>query len=255
MPLQLGVHVRSIQVPPELYRTYTGNGWCDTLPLLTMAFSLPTLYLYFKGRRYMNLALFSVGGLLAVVYHICHLDPRGLHTSRILGVTGPVWRSWDILFAQWLLGRTVGQVVGAQHPLIICIANGVYPAALIHVFGQAYHPSLTAVSKPLVLVTVATLGCKLLIEGRRSWPAGLASKGGIRALVFFIAAFICFPMPALRPQQYYLYHSLWHVFCSIGYWELYCCLDSRPAYPILHRKARLSKRHHGLTEAPRKAVH
>lgn len=65
-------------------------------------------------------ALFSVGGLLAVVYHICHLDPRGLHTSRILGVTGPVWRSWDILFAQWLLGRTVGQVVGAQHPLIIC---------------------------------------------------------------------------------------------------------------------------------------
>ena len=61
--------------------------------------------------------LFTIGFFLAVVYHICHMDDRGLHSSNVFGISGPVWRTWDILFAQWLLGRTFGEVLGAQHTL------------------------------------------------------------------------------------------------------------------------------------------
>ena len=47
--------LRSIEVPPELHRTYTASVLCDSLPLITMLCSLPTLYLYCRGGRYVNL--------------------------------------------------------------------------------------------------------------------------------------------------------------------------------------------------------
>lgn len=61
--------------------------------------------------------VFSVGFLLACVYHICHMAEEGLVASSVLGISGPVWRSLDILFAQWLLGRTFGHALGASHKL------------------------------------------------------------------------------------------------------------------------------------------
>ena len=48
-------------------------------------------------------------------YHWCHMDPGGLKSSSALGISGQVWRTVDIVYAQWLLGRTFGHLVGAQH--------------------------------------------------------------------------------------------------------------------------------------------
>lgn len=43
------------------------------------------------------------------------MAPEGLVASKVLGLSGPVWRSLDVLFAQWLLGRTFGHAVAATH--------------------------------------------------------------------------------------------------------------------------------------------
>jgi len=75
-------------------------------------------------------ALFSLGFVLAVVYHICHMNVDGLQSSTILGISGPLWRTFDIICAQWLLARTFGHAVGASHwvtqgrlPLFLHIQN------------------------------------------------------------------------------------------------------------------------------------
>ncbi|KAK9810823.1 hypothetical protein WJX73_010228 [Symbiochloris irregularis] len=185
-------YLRCIAIPPQLHLTYTGSFARDSLPLLTMACSLPVIFLYWSLKRYTNMVVFSVGWWLATMYHVCHLDPRGLQNSSLLGIPGPVWRTWDIVSAQWLLGRTWGETLGAQHPVTLGISNGIFPAVV----------------------------------------------GGARALGFFLAAFVCFPMPAIFAEQYWLWHSLWHTFCSFAFWDLYCCLDQRPAYPFLHAKRR-----------------
>lgn len=61
--------------------------------------------------------LYGVGFLLAAVYHVCHMDEAGLIASRVLGVSGPVWRSADVYMAQWLLSRMWGHALKASHPL------------------------------------------------------------------------------------------------------------------------------------------
>lgn len=60
-------------------------------------------------------AVFSLGFALASVYHVCHMHDEGLHKSEVFGISGPLWRTWDILCAQWLLARTFGHAVGARH--------------------------------------------------------------------------------------------------------------------------------------------
>ena len=60
-------------------------------------------------------ALFSLGFALASLYHICHMHEAGLQESSLLGISGPVWRTFDILCAQWLLGRTFSHAIGASH--------------------------------------------------------------------------------------------------------------------------------------------
>ena len=54
MDSKQGALVFRIHVPSELYQTYTGNFLCDSLPLWTMACSIPSIYLFYRGRRYVN---------------------------------------------------------------------------------------------------------------------------------------------------------------------------------------------------------
>lgn len=68
-----------------------------------------------KSRLICMQAVFSLGFALASVYHICHMHDEGLHKSEVFGISGPLWRTWDILCAQWLLARTFGHAVGARH--------------------------------------------------------------------------------------------------------------------------------------------
>ena len=60
-------------------------------------------------------AVFTLGFALASLYHICHMHEAGLSESSLLGVSGLVWRTFDILCAQWLLGRTFSHAIGASH--------------------------------------------------------------------------------------------------------------------------------------------
>ena len=59
--------------------------------------------------------LFSLGFGLAAIYHVCHMHEEGLQSSRFFGISGPLWRTADIIVAQWMLARTFGHAVGASH--------------------------------------------------------------------------------------------------------------------------------------------
>ena len=45
----------------------------------------------------------------------------------------------------------------------------------------------------------------------------------------FLVAFCAFPLPRWNPKSYWLWHSIWHLGCSVGYHQLYTALDARPA--------------------------
>ena len=68
-----------------------------------------------KGADSRVQAVFTLGFALASLYHICHMHEAGLSESSLLGVSGLVWRTFDILCAQWLLGRTFSHAIGASH--------------------------------------------------------------------------------------------------------------------------------------------
>ncbi len=71
---------------------------------------------------------FSVGFALACVYHLCHAHPDGLAATAFLGVSGAHWRTFDVLCCQWLLGRTIGHALGAEHPVLF----GKFPVLVAH---------------------------------------------------------------------------------------------------------------------------
>lgn len=37
---------------------------------------------------------------------------------------------------------------------------------------------------------------------------------------------MCFPLPELVPEMYWLFHSLWHIFMAAGIFEVYLELSS-----------------------------
>ena len=84
----------------------------------------------------------------------------------------------------------------------------------------------------MVGVTVAslamTLSLKLLLEGWDSFPSYTAGVG-LRVISSVVAAFSCFLAPHFQPEMYWLWHSLWHVFLGVGYYELYSHLTSSAA--------------------------
>lgn len=63
-------------------------------------------------------------------------------------------------------------------------------------------------SQVLVLVLIATLASKVLLEGYGSLPK-YCRRRGKRTLACFVAAFAIFPLPELFPGYYWLCHSLW----------------------------------------------
>jgi hypothetical protein len=202
----------------------TGIMILDLLPLITMIPCLPVLRLFWNRRRYGDLALFSLGFLLAVLYHIAHLG--GLENTTLLNLPGSLWRSLDILCAQTVLSRTLGHAVGAHTSVVKTIYNAVFPCLLI---GWAFlskrahrWPPLTfgAASKALFLVMLSGLAAKVAFEGATTFPV-YSKPRGKKAFLFFFLAFVFFPLPELFPSIYCLAHSLWHCFLAAGYSLLY----------------------------------
>ncbi|KAG7675003.1 hypothetical protein Ndes2526B_g07852 [Nannochloris sp. 'desiccata'] len=202
----------------------TGVMILDLLPLITMIPCLPVLRLFWSRRRYGDFVLFTLGFLLAILYHIAHLG--GLENTSLFNLPGSLWRSLDILCAQTVLSRTLGHAVGAHTSIVSLIYNSVFPCLLI---GWAFlskraqgWPPLTfgAASKALFLVMLSGLAAKVAFEGATTFPL-YAKQRGKKALLFFFLGFVCFPLPELYPSLYCIAHSLWHCFLAAGYSLLY----------------------------------
>lgn len=230
-----------ISVPKGLANTNTGLWLYDCMPLFTMAACVPTLFLYYRAKRWADLGLFSLGFVLAVIYHICHMNVDGLQSSTILGISGPLWRTFDIICAQWLLARTFGHAVGASHWVTHVLTNTVFPAVCLYYFWTATEQlPMKNIMHTLMAVILAALAAKLLVEGVDTLPK-YCRRRGAKALGLFVLGFVAFPMPEIFPKHYWLFHSLWHVLLAAGYYELYALieLDSNTVYKRAQQYKRL----------------
>ncbi|KAL0045052.1 hypothetical protein WJX82_006549 [Trebouxia sp. C0006] len=202
-----------------------------------MAACVPTLFLYYRAKRWADLALFSLGFVLAIVYHVCHMNADGLQSSTILGISGPLWRTFDIICAQWLLARTFGHAVGASHWVTQVLTNTVFPAVCLYYFWTATEQlPMKNIMHTLMAVILAALAAKLLVEGVDTLPK-YCRRRGAKALGLFVLGFVAFPMPEIFPKHYWLFHSLWHVLLAAGYYELYALIefDSNTVYKKAQR--------------------
>ncbi|PRW44398.1 derlin-3 isoform X1 [Chlorella sorokiniana] len=198
----------------------------DALPLITMAPCLATLQLHWRRGRYADFVLFFAGFALALIYHWLHMHPEGIANAHFLGLPGSTWRGLDILMAQALLARTLGHAVGARSTPIHILSNLVFPAALLgyaHLLADGVL-TLGFASKVLVLVLLATLAAKALLEGFHTLPR-YCPRYGKRTLACFAAGFAVFPLPELFPSHYWFFHSLWHVFLAEAFHLLYLQLE------------------------------
>lgn len=176
-------------------------------------------------------ATFTLGFLLACAYHVAQMDPSGLPSAVVAGVPGPVWRTWDILCAQWLLGRSFGHAVGASHAVTIALTNVAFPAAVLALAHAASASggalSLAACSRALLGTVAAATAAKLGLEGTHTLPpvpGHRARNAGFRILT----GLAVFPLPELAPSTYWFFHSLWHIFMGWGLHELYLALEGEP---------------------------
>ncbi|KAL6761700.1 hypothetical protein V8C86DRAFT_2530545 [Haematococcus lacustris] len=212
-------------LPEHLLKPPTGESMFDVLPILSMVACIPTIMLFFRKKRYLDAGLYFGGFLVAVIYHAIHMGAhQGMDVVTFAGFTGAAWRTVDIVFANLLLARTLGHVLGVSHPLIALIPNIGLPCTMGLALLVLPPMGIAMMSKMTCGCMVMTLVAQLLAEGRAValHVAERYTRAGVcRALVSIAAGLFSFYMPTLRPQAYWLWHSLWHVFMGVGYWELY----------------------------------
>ena len=178
---------------------------------------------------------------------------QGLSAATVLGVSGSLWRSLDILCAQTLLSRTLGHAVGAHTSVVTTICNQLFPCllmawAFLSKRGEGWPPlTLGSASQTLFLVMIAGLAAKAAFEGAATLPSYSKSRG-TKAALFFFLGFVCFPLPELAPSFYWLAHSLWHLFLAAGYSLLYeelldqgAALEAKQRAAMVKREQKMSK--------------
>lgn len=220
--LNISGKIGSVVVPPFLERP-TGNVFLDVMPCVSMAACLPTLKMYYDKGRYHDLAVYTLGFLLAVLFHICHMHAEGLQSARYLGLSGGMWRTFDIVLAQICLARTLGHAVDCRHPIVASIPNLILPTLLGAYLLLHDDITMSKVSGTTLAVLLLTVACKLFIEGPHKLPRYSLHRG-LRTAVSFALSFVSFVMPQRMPHQYWLWHSLWHLLLGVGYYELYAQL-------------------------------
>eukprot|EP00877_Chromochloris_zofingiensis_P001764 jgi/Chrzof1/11589/Cz06g01090.t1 len=72
---------------------------------------------------------------------------------------------------------------------------------------------------------MATILVKVLVDGVSHFPQ-YGGNVGTRIMLSFVLAFSFFVLPNRIPALYWAWHSLWHLFMGVGYYELYKHLDS-----------------------------
>lgn len=216
--------VASVHVPEFLLKP-SGVWYQDIVPCASLVFCIPTLKIYYDKKNYLNLALFSLGFVFALIYHAVHMNVEGLDNAVFLGVTGTTWRTVDIIMCQVLLARTFGNAIGDRHPIVAAIPTVAFPATLAYLFFSLESVKLTIVSQLTGLSMLVTAVIKLIVDGRK-FP-GYSAQSAARMLVCFFLGFFCFSQPERQPHLYWFWHSMWHVFMGLGYYELYSQLVSQ----------------------------
>lgn len=198
----------------------TGILLLDVLPLLTTLPALSILRVHAHARRWGDVAAFGLGFALATIYHVAHMMPGGIGAATLLGVPGTTWRTLDILWAQALLARALGHVLGVRSRPLALLLNAGFPALVLGAGRWRGGITLGTASQLLALVMLCALGLKLALEGSASLPRFGAARGKA-AVVCVVLGLTCFPLPELFPQLYWLFHSLWHLFMAAGMVEIY----------------------------------
>jgi len=167
----------------------------------------------------------------AAVPDLPPLQPSA-HPSPLPSLALPIYRStWDILCAQWLLGRAFGHFIGAKHPATVALTNAAFPAAVAlaarsaAAAGTAFN--LLTCAQSLLGVLAAATAAKLGLEGAHSLPD--LGAGRVRKAAACIGAGVAvFPLPERWPGAYWACHSAWHLLMGAGLHELYLALEGEP---------------------------
>lgn len=207
-------------VVPEHLLHRTDYMVLDSMPLLTMYFCIPTLKQMYRERRSVDAAVFTAGFVASVLYHICSVMEGGLLEARLCGMECATIRDLDILSAQFVLARTYNFLLGVERPSVGAISACAFPL-LITYHAMADTLTLRLAGQALLTSILLTTFFQIALQGikpfrfhnKRYWSM---------AVGFYALGFLSFVQPNKFPQQYWLWHSLWHVFMSIGYFYLYC---------------------------------
>eukprot|EP00236_Picocystis_salinarum_P001102 CAMPEP_0183829512 /NCGR_PEP_ID=MMETSP0807_2-20130328/3365_1 /TAXON_ID=88271 /ORGANISM="Picocystis salinarum, Strain CCMP1897" /LENGTH=270 /DNA_ID=CAMNT_0026074737 /DNA_START=276 /DNA_END=1089 /DNA_ORIENTATION=+ len=185
-----------------------------------MYFCIPTLKQMYRERRSVDAVVFTAAFVASVLYHICSVMEGGLLGARLCGMECTTIRDLDILSAQFVLARTYNFLLGVEKPWVGAISAFTFPLVIafhamadtltLRLAGQALLTSLLLTT----LFQIAFQGIKPFhFHSKRYWSM---------AMGFYVLGFLSFVQPNKFPEQYWLWHSLWHVFMSVGYFYLYC---------------------------------
>lgn len=224
--------IANVTVPDWLLKP-SGVWLQDIIPCASMVFCVPTLKIYYDKKKYGNLVVFSIGFLLAVIYHAVHMNVEGIHKTEFLGISGTTWRTLDIAMCQILLARTLGNALGDKHPCVAVIPNVIFPTILAYFFFTMESVKMSLITQLNGLIMLATVVVKLLVDGHRRFPT-YTWHSTIRLLVSFALGFASFKLPERQPHLYWFWHSMWHLFMGLGYYELYTQLEK--SHPSIEMK-------------------
>lgn len=192
----------------------------DSMPLLTMYFCIPTLKQMYRERRSVDAVVFTAAFVASVLYHICSVMEGGLLGARFCGMECTTIRDLDILSAQFVLARTYNFLLGVEKPWVGAISVFTFPL-VIAFHAMADTLTLRLAGRALLTSLLLTTLFQIVFQGikpfhfhnKRYWSM---------AMGFYALGFLSFVQPNKFPEQYWLWHSLWHVFMSVGYFYLYC---------------------------------
>mmetsp|Transcript_12667 Transcript_12667/g.39989 ORF Transcript_12667/g.39989 Transcript_12667/m.39989 type:complete len:290 (+) Transcript_12667:213-1082(+) len=228
----------SFDIPPYVMGETTGSVWKDLLPLITMMSTFPTIYMFWNLNRKYDAFFFSLGAVFATIYHALAMSEGGLKSS-FLGLDGMAWRTIDILACINLIQRSWVDIIGASHLTIHMVPNVVFPMLAVHALTR---PGVNEddIGRLFYSCNAVCLGMKLLIEGT-SFPKYNVGAF-LRAVGCVCMAAIWFFLCEVHHDMYWLYHSMWHVFMSHGYFLTYSEAKHDVAEQWSRFKARIGRR-------------
>lgn len=115
------------------------------------------------------------------------------------------------------------------------IPNILLPGTLLYHLATQKLLQMAVVSSTTLIALWLTLAAKMLVDGRTRFP-NYSRRNAVRTVAAIVAAFSCFLMPKKMPHLYWFWHSMWHVFMGLGYYELYSTIEAKGGEAMLKHK-------------------